>query len=449
VAQDISKALGKFKKTDTGYENDDYVVSSAVGHLVELFMPEDIDKKEYGFWRLGSLPIIPKTFKLKAISDKRSKERFTALKKLIQRKDVTRILNACDAGREGELIFTYIYQLTKCKKPYERVWMQSMTPQSIKEAFGNLRSPEQMQGLQDAARSRSEADWLIGINGTRAITKRMFGRSKGVATVGRVQTPTLSIVLEREFAIRGFEPRSFWRIEGQFSIAEGSYSGFLQRVEKVDKDKDPDDKPDRFWEAEAAEAMVSRLNEAKGAIAEDVKKRTRQSSQRLFDLTSLQREANGRYGYSAARTLQVAQSLYEKHKLLTYPRTDSRALPEDYIGTVKAALGSLSGPISDHARKVLDNDWVKPNKRIFNNKQVSDHFAIIPTGETPKRLSSEADRCRSQPGLGGRHGPRRRRGPQGPGGRHGVARGRHQAACPLHGSNPAFRHGRRRQAGRG
>ena len=392
VAQDISRALGRFKKTDFGYENDDYVISSAVGHLVELYMPEDIDKKAYGFWTLQSLPIIPDTFKLKAISEKRSKDRFTMLKKLMQRKDVVEVYNACDAGREGELIFTYIYELAKCRKPFKRVWMQSMTRESILEAFNSLRSPEQMAGLQDAARSRSEADWLIGINGTRAVTKRMFGRSKGVATVGRVQTPTLSIVLDRELAIRNFQPQPFWRIEGQFSITEGTYTGFLQRQDKTDKENNPHDKPDRFWEAEQAEELVGRLKDARVALAEDKKKRTRKSCDRLYDLTSLQREANGRYGYSAARTLQIAQSLYERHKLLTYPRTDSRALPEDYIGTVKSTLGRLRGPISDHARTVLENGWVTPDKRIFNNRQVSDHFAIIPTGEDPKRLSPEEER---------------------------------------------------------
>ncbi|MGA1204587.1 MAG: DNA topoisomerase III [Opitutales bacterium] len=392
VAQDISRALGKFKKTDFGYENDEFVISSAVGHLVELFMPEDIDKKAYGFWRLGSLPIIPEKFKLKPISDKRSKERLTTLKKLMGRKDVRQIYNACDAGREGELIFTYIYELANCKKPFSRIWMQSMTNQAIQEAFSNLRDPGEMSGLQDAARSRSEADWLIGINGTRAVTKRMFGRSKGVATVGRVQTPTLSIVLERELAIRNFQPQSFWRIEGQFNISEGSYNGFLQREDKVDKDENSHDKPDRFWNAEDAESLVSRLNEARVAVAIDEKKRTRKSCERLYDLTSLQREANGRYGYSAARTLQIAQSLYEKHKLLTYPRTDSRALPEDYVATVKSTLSQMEGPISDHASMVLKNDWVTFNKRIFNNAQVSDHFAIIPTGESPKRLSPEEER---------------------------------------------------------
>jgi DNA topoisomerase III len=181
------------------------------------------------------------------------------LKKLMARKDIDELYNACDAGREGELIFTYIYELAKSKKPYKRVWMQSMTPASIREAFANLRSPELMQGLQDAARSRSEADWLIGINGTRAITKRMFGRSKGVATVGRVQTPTLSIVLEREFAIRRFKPRAFWRVEGQFAVAEGSYSALLQREEPVNKE-DSDDRSDRFWKEEKAEELVARLN---------------------------------------------------------------------------------------------------------------------------------------------------------------------------------------------
>jgi len=391
VAQDIARALGRFKKNGDAFENDDYVISAAVGHLVELFMPEDIDKKEYGFWRLSALPIIPESFNLKVIDDKRGKERFTFLKKQMARKDVGEILNACDAGREGELIFTYIYDLAKCRKPFRRVWMQSMTPKAIRDAFEQLRQPESMQGLRDAARSRSEADWLIGINGTRAITKRMFGRSKGVATVGRVQTPTLSIVLEREFAIRKFKPRAFWQIEGQFGLAEGSYTGLLQRSEPVNRE-DSHDKADRFWSEEQAGALMARLNGLKGGIVSDEKKRTRQSSGRLYDLTSLQREANGRYGFSAARTLQIAQRLYERHKLLTYPRTDSRALPEDYIGPVKTTLGNLTGPLSDHAATVLQNDWVKPNKRIFNNAQVSDHFAIIPTGEEPRKLTSEEER---------------------------------------------------------
>ena len=211
VAADLARALGKIPKQGDHFENDKYVISSAVGHLVGLQMPEDIDKKKYGFWRLETLPIIPEEFQLMPI--KESKTRFDQLKKLLARKDVTSVINACDAGREGELIFTYIYQLTKCKKPFERLWMSSMTDTGIKEAFKHLRPAKQMQGLADAARCRSESDWLIGINGTRALTKRMFGsRAGNVASVGRVQTPTLAIVYNRELEIRNFKPRDYWRI---------------------------------------------------------------------------------------------------------------------------------------------------------------------------------------------------------------------------------------------
>jgi DNA topoisomerase-3 len=391
VAQDIAKALGGFKKTGDILENDQFVIAAAAGHLVELFMPEDIDKKTYGFWRLGTLPIIPESFSLKVIDDARTRDRFQLLKKLMQRKDVSTVLNACDAGREGELIFTYIYELAGCRKPFQRVWMQSMTRDSIRTAFSHLRPAEAMQGLRDAARSRSEADWLIGINGTRAVTKRMFGRSKGVATVGRVQTPTLCIVLEREFEIRGFKARPFWQIEGQFTVADGTYTGLLQRADKPDK-SDSHDKVDRFWDAEAAQNLLARLQQLPGGLVSDEKKRTRKSSGPLYDLTSLQREANNRMGYSAARTLSIAQGLYEKHKLITYPRTDSRSLPEDYIPSVKDTLGNLTGAIGEHAATVLRNDWVKPDKRIFNNAKISDHFAIIPTGEAPKKLTNEEER---------------------------------------------------------
>jgi DNA topoisomerase-3 len=390
VAQDIAKVLGA-KRDGDHYENDQYVIAAAAGHLVELYMPEDIDKKRYGFWRLQELPIVPEKFELKPISDKRNRDRLEALKKLIKRKDVELILNACDAGREGELIFTYIVELAKSKKPIKRVWMQSMTKEAIKDAFENLRSEEQMQGLQDAARSRSEADWLIGINGTRAITKRMFGRSKSVATVGRVQTPTLSIVLRRELEIRNFKPQTFWRIHGEFGIEAGEYEGIYTK-DATQKDENEADRADRLWEEDEAKAVLAAAQGADVATVSDEKKRTRQSSGRLYDLTSLQREANGRFGFSATRTLQIAQSLYEKHKVLTYPRTDSRALPEDYIGTVKSTLGSLPGELGEKARPVLANDWVRPNKRIFNNAQISDHFAIIPTGQTPSKLSPDEEK---------------------------------------------------------
>ncbi len=388
VAQDIARALGKMKREGDHYENDEYVVAAAAGHLAGLYMPEDIDKKRYGFWRLSELPIIPEPFQVKVSMEKRGKERFDYLKKLLNRKDVDKVLNACDAGREGELIFTYIYELAKSKKPVQRLWMQSMTQQAIRDAFERPRTPEQMQGLQDAARSRSEADWLIGINGTRAITKRMFGRGKQVATVGRVQTPTLSIVLRREFEIRDFKPRFFWRLTSQFGLTSGEYEGIFQHPLATKRNIE-EDRPERIWDKEEADKLLDRLEKATHGVAEDTKKRTKQSSGRLYDLTSLQREANGRYGLPAGKTLQIAQSLYEKHKVLTYPRTDSRALPEDYISTVKDVLGAIPGELGEKAKPVLENGWVRPNKRIFNNAQISDHFAIIPTGQTSSKLSTD------------------------------------------------------------
>lgn len=386
VARDLATALGKVPKKGDWFENDEYVISSAVGHLVELFMPEDIDKK-LKFWSLGSLPIVPDKFELKPIT--RTKAKFQELKKLIARKDVDNIINACDAGREGELIFTYIVELAKSKKPTQRLWLSSMTQGAIKDAFQNLREGASMQPLQDAARCRSESDWLIGINGTRAITKRMFGSRAGqVATVGRVQTPTLAIVMERELEIRNFKPRDYWRITANFGITEGQYEGAYQKPEWK-KGDDDQDKIDRIWDAETAEQVVEAVKQAPSADIQEKKKRSKQIAPRLYDLTSLQREANNRFGFAAARTLSLAQALYERHKMVTYPRTDSRALPEDYLGTCNETLANLGDEYQEHAGKVLQNDWVKPNKRIFNNKQISDHFAIIPTNAPAKSLNAE------------------------------------------------------------
>jgi DNA topoisomerase-3 len=384
VAADLARALGKIPKQGDHFENDEYVISSAVGHLVGLQMPEDIDKKKYGFWRLETLPIIPEQFELMPIPE--SKPRFDQLKKLLARKDVTSVINACDAGREGELIFTYIYQLTKCKKPFKRLWMSSMTDAGIKEAFKHLRTAEQMQGLADAARCRSESDWLIGINGTRALTKRMFGsRAGNVASVGRVQTPTLAIVYSRELEIRNFKPRDFWRITATFGITKGNYEGVYQRPD-FKKSDDEHDRVDRLWVKQTAEAIVAACQGQPVASVTEEKKASTQIAPRLYDLTTLQREANGRYGFPAKRTLQIAQSLYERHKMITYPRTDSRALPEDYIPLVRETLGNLGGDLKVHAQRVLESGWVQPNKRIFNNAQVSDHFAIIPTQHDAKNL---------------------------------------------------------------
>jgi DNA topoisomerase-3 len=380
VAADLARALGKIPKKGDHFESDDYVISSAVGHLVELLMPEDIDKKQYGFWRLEMLPIIPEKFGLKPIDQ--SKDRFDHLKKLLARKDIDLVINACDAGREGELIFTYIMQLSKCKLPVKRAWMQTMTADGIREAFKHLRDGEEMRGLADAARCRSESDWLIGINGTRALTKRMFGsRAGNVASVGRVQTPTLAIVYARELEIRNFKPRSYWQVTATFGIAKGAYEGTYQRPNFKRAEDDEHDRIDRIWDKARAEAVFAACQGHPMAAVSEEKKGSTQAAPRLYDLTTLQREANNRFGISARRTSQIAQALYERHKVITYPRTDSRALPEDYIPTCVQTLGNLSGDLGTHARKVLTEGWVRPNKRIFNNAQISDHFAIIPTAE--------------------------------------------------------------------
>ncbi len=385
VAADLAKALGKIPKKGDHYENDEYVISSAVGHLVELLMPEDIDKKKYGFWRLEMLPIIPEKFQLKPIEQ--SKDRYNQLKKLLARKDIDVVINACDAGREGELIFAYLYQLTKSKLPVKRAWMQTMTNEGIKEAFLHLRDGEQMKGLADAARCRSESDWLIGINGTRALTKRMFGsRAGNVASVGRVQTPTLAIVYARELEIRNFKPRPYWRVTASFQVAKGDYDGVYQRPNFKRSEEDEHDRIDRIWEKTLADAVHAACQGQPLAKVTEEKKASTSAAPRLYDLTTLQREANNRYGLPARRTLQVAQALYERHKMITYPRTDSRALPEDYIPTCRETLNSLPGDLGVHAQKVLAEGWLRPNKRIFNNAQISDHFAIIPTAHDAKHL---------------------------------------------------------------
>lgn len=401
VAQDIVRALtpvsGKFEKHADHFENDQYVVTSAVGHLVEIKAPEEFDVKR-GKWSFANLPVVPPHFDLAPID--KAKSRLNAVVKLAKRKDVTEMINACDAGREGELIFRLIEQYAggakgSLNKPVRRLWLQSMTPQAIRDGFEQLRSNEQMQGLADAARSRSEADWLVGINGTRAMTA--FNSRDGgffLTTVGRVQTPTLSIVVEREEKIRKHVARDYWEVRATFAAAAGEYEGkWFDPAWK----KDPGDaerRADRIWTAADAQAIAQACRGQPATVTEEAKPST-QASPLLYDLTTLQREANGRFGFSAKTTLGLAQALYEKHKVLTYPRTDSRALPEDYLGTVQQTLGMLAdedlpGPLRElsmHARKALNEGYVKPTKRVFDNAKVSDHFAIIPTLQPPKSLT--------------------------------------------------------------
>jgi len=386
VASDISKALGKFEKHDDYFENDQYVVTSAVGHLLTIVPPEGVEAAR-GKWTFKCLPVIPPHFDLTPIE--KTAPRLRAVAKLIKRKDVTSLINACDAGREGELIFRNIVRYTKAPQPIQRLWLQSMTPAAIRDGFAALKSDESMQPLSDAATSRSEADWLVGINGTRAMTafnSKLGGFFK--TTVGRVQTPTLAILVEREAKIRKFVPRGYWEVLGTFDAAAGQYAGrwFDEKFSKSDDDEQL--KAERVWDAAKAEAIKAKCLGKPGIVTEESKPTTSMSPL-LYDLTSLQRDANSRFGFSAKNTLGLAQALYEKHKVLTYPRTDSRALPEDYIGTVKATLGMLEGVTgySAFAEQVLKSGWVHPNKRIFNNAKVSDHFAIIPTQLAPKTLS--------------------------------------------------------------
>ncbi|MFM7180153.1 MAG: DNA topoisomerase III [Verrucomicrobiales bacterium] len=396
VAADLAKVLakapgmGKFDKVGDHYENEAAIIASAVGHLVELKMPMTAEGKSLP-WSFKHLPAIPEEFELAPIED--SKEKLRSIVKLAKQKDVSRIVNACDAGREGELIFRYILRIGKIDKPINRLWMQSMTAGSILDAWKTLRDDEEMRPLADAAVCRSEADWLVGLNATRVLTA--FNSRHGGFTLtpaGRVQTPTLMILAEREKLIQAFVPRDYHEVLGTFSVVSGTYPG---RWIQPDFKKDPDDdqkREERIWTLAEAEAIRSRCLGKTGTIEEE-KKELKQSAKPLYDLTSLQREASGRFGFSARRTLDLAQRLYERYKALTYPRTDSRYLPEDYVGAVKDTLGNLAGDLHDDragfAARALEKNWVFKTSRVFDNKKVSDHFAIIPTGQVPKDLDAD------------------------------------------------------------
>ena len=402
VAQDIVKALtptsGKFDKHDDHYESEAFVITSAVGHLVEIQAPEEFDVKR-GKWSFANLPVIPPHFDLKPME--KTKTRLNSIVKQTKRKDISAIINACDAGREGELIFRLIQQYSKVKLPVQRLWLQSMTPQAIRDGFASLRSDLQMLPLADAARCRSEADWLVGINGTRAMTA--FNSRDGgffLTTVGRVQTPTLSVVVEREESIRKFVSRDFWEVHATFNVVAGSYpakwidtlwkKGSAQAASGKSEPYDVELKADRLWTQTQAQEIANSTRGRPASVKEE-RKPTKQNSAPLFDLTSLQREANSKFVFSAKTTLSIAQALYERHKALTYPRTDSRSLPEDYLPVVKETLEMIAGSSMAHlapfAATALKQGYVKPNKRIFDNAKVSDHFAIIPTLQAPNGLS--------------------------------------------------------------
>ena len=330
VARDIAEALGGFAEHDGYWESDDYVVTFAVGHLFELLSPEEVDEK-FKRWTLDVLPIIPERFEIK--KKKGHSDRIRVIKKLAFRDDVDRIVNACDAGREGELIFREVVKFLEVAKPIERLWLQSMTTQAIKDGFGHLIPGAEMEGLAQAAECRAYSDWLIGMNATRAITKRLKSRKEKTSwSAGRVQTPTLALLVDKEFEVLAHVPETFYRITATFGHADTHYEGtwFDPDFQASDDDQRKDD---RIFDAERAKEIVARVQGQPGAASE-TRKPSRESAPPLFDLTSLQREGNRRFGWSARRTLGAAQRCYEGHKILTYPRTDSKCLPEDYRATV-------------------------------------------------------------------------------------------------------------------
>lgn len=380
VALDIIRALGGFKKEGDYYESQEFVVASAVGHLLEICPPPGVEPAR-GKWSISNLPVLPREFDLQP--QEKTKAKLKTLLNLLKRADIGDVVNACDAGREGELIFRHIIRYAKCKKPIKRLWLQSMTQGAIRDGFEKLRPGEELESLASAAKCRAEADWIVGINGTRAMTS--FNSREGgflKTTVGRVQTPTLTMIVEREEQITSFISKPYYELHAFFSQNNVDYSAvwFDEKFRKGPADA-KDLKADRIWSKEDAETIRKRCLGRDGIVTEE-SKRKQEYSQMLFDLTSLQREVNARFGFSAKRTLQIAQSLYEKHKMLTYPRTDSRCLPEDYGGTVYHTLEALKETsLERFASKIIDNRWViTKNRRIFNNAKISDHFAIIPTG---------------------------------------------------------------------
>ncbi|MEM7144052.1 MAG: DNA topoisomerase III [Verrucomicrobiota bacterium] len=395
VATDLSRALakklGKFEKKGKSrdaqcFENDDAIITSAVGHLVELKMPTGPNGKNLP-WKFDVLPAIPKHFDLQPIEQ--SEGRLRHVLKQARRKDVDRIVNACDAGREGELIFQYILDIGNIDKPVQRLWMQSMTTGAIQDAWDELRDGGEMGPLADAAKCRSESDWLVGLNSTRALT--CFRSRHGgfnITAAGRVQTPTLAILAKREKEIKAFTPTPYAEVHADFSVAAGQYPGRWIDPDWKKDEANPHSKPERIWDKEKAQTIRDRCEGKTGTVHEE-KKPQKQIAPQLYDLTTLQREAP----FTAKQTLQIAQALYERHKMLTYPRTDSRYLPEDYLSNVVQTTKDLADsghPVAQWAADSIKNDRVQFQKRIFNNAKVSDHFAIIPTGRVVKLSDAEA-----------------------------------------------------------
>src|SRR4051794_25543798 len=377
VGRDVARVLpGPFAKHEGFLEGPEHLITWAVGHLVQLAEPDEYDAK-FKKWKMTDLPIVPDRFKL-VVRDERSKKQMSVITQLLKRDDVDLVINACDAGREGELIFAYVYEKAGGKKPVKRLWLNSMTTQAMREAFEHLREPEELHTLEEAARSRSEADWIVGMNSTRAATIRLRSSFDGAVSLGRVQTPTLAIIARREEEIRAFKPEPYWLVDADFEA-----SGARKYEGRFHAGAQP-----RLATAEEAEAIAAAVREAgMGTITKLEKTKRKEKAPLLYDLTSLQREANNRFGFSARRTLGAAQRLYEEHKALTYPRTSSRFLTTDMVEEIKPTaehVGQDDRAYADAARYVVGLDLL-PLGRVVNDEKVADHHAIIPTN-SPHQL---------------------------------------------------------------
>jgi DNA topoisomerase-3 len=372
VGRDLTRVLpGSFSKHEGYLESESHIVTWAVGHLVQLAEPEVYDDR-FKKWRMADLPIVPDSFRLE-VRDERSRKQLSVIQKLLKNPEVDVVVNACDAGREGELIFAWLYEKSGADKPVKRLWLQSMTTAAIKRAFEDLRPAEELAKLEEAARSRSEADWIVGMNATRAATIRLRSSFDGAVSLGRVQTPTLAILARREEEIRAFKPEPYWLVDATFVPQDGEpgrrYVGRYHAGSKP-----------RLATAEEAEAIVAAVAEKPGEITRLERSTRKERAPLLYDLTSLQREANTRFGFSARRTLAAAQRLYEEHKALTYPRTNSRFLPSDMVGDIKptAEMVGRQAPYARAAAYVTGLDLL-PLGRVVNDAKVTDHHAIIPT----------------------------------------------------------------------
>jgi len=386
VARDIARCLGVNGRGQGFIGTGDTRITWCVGHLVELAEPQSYNP-DWKRWRLDALPMLPEDFKLQPRGQ--AGDQWQILRKLLCDRDVDHVVNACDAGREGELIFAYAYELAGSKAPVQRLWISAMTDDAIRHGFANLRTGPSMAPLEAAARCRSEADWLVGLNATRAMTLRMRQGGDGqLLSLGRVQTPTLALLVRREEAIEQFVPEPFWQVKATLSAEAGQWPALA--VHGKGKARS-----DRWDTQDDAAAVLAAIANQTGVVSKVDRKSKREKSPLLYDLTTLQKEANKRFKYSAKRTLEIAQALYERHKLITYPRTDSRHLAQTHVAGIPDTVRGLDfGPYARASQDVLSRWPIKLSKRVVDDAEVSDHHAIIPTGQDPTKCGLNVDEKR-------------------------------------------------------